>query len=123
MFVLRLSNIDVEGLDIELLMYHIFKVRFRLFSLIPLFITVLQILTSETYCSRSFDLILDCTSFNSSSEIPLQWLKYCAELIPSDIRKRFAVARILNPNTLMQKFMRRLYNISAGMLSWLSCLT
>lgn len=31
-FVLRLSVIDVEGLDIELLMYHIFKVRSRLFS-------------------------------------------------------------------------------------------
>jgi neurofibromin 1 len=75
---------------------------------------VLQILTSETYRSCLFDIILDCTSFNANSEIPLQWLKYCAELIPSDIRNRFMAARILNPNTLMQKFMRRLYNISAG---------
>lgn len=117
MFVLRLSVIDVEGLDIELLMYHIFKVRFCLCFLDSVvYCIVLQILTSETYRSRSFDLILDCTSFNSSSEIPLQWLKYCAELIPSDIRERFCVARILNPNTLMQKFMRRLYNISAGTL-------
>jgi hypothetical protein len=24
---------------------------------------------------------LDCTSFSSSSEVPLQWIKYCAELI------------------------------------------
>ena len=69
---------------------------------------------SETYRSRPFDLILDCTSFTSNSEIPLQWLKYCAELIPVDIRDRFFVARILNPNNLMQKFMRRLYNIFAG---------
>lgn len=64
--------------------------------------------------SRSFDLILDCTSFTYHSEVPLQWLKYCAELIPVDIRKRFVAARILNPNTLMLKYMRRLYNISAG---------
>ena len=31
MFVLQLSVIDVEGLDIELLMCHIFKVGFRLY--------------------------------------------------------------------------------------------
>jgi len=32
-FVLRLSSIDVEGLDIELFMYHIFKVFFSIASL------------------------------------------------------------------------------------------
>lgn len=74
----------------------------------------MQTLTSMTYRSRSFDLILDCTSFTYHSEVPLQWLKYCAELIPVDIRERFVAARILNPNTLMLKYMRRLYNISAG---------
>ena len=73
-------------------------------------------LTSPSCHSCSFDIILDCTSFTSNSEVPLQWLKYCAELIPMNIRTRFEVARILNPNTLTQKFMRRLYNISAGIL-------
>ena len=66
------------------------------------------------YRSRDFDIILDCTSFTSKSEVPLQWLKYCAEVIPSDIRVRFSTTRILNPNTLTQKYLRRLYNISAG---------
>ncbi|KAF8883153.1 hypothetical protein CPB84DRAFT_1817082 [Gymnopilus junonius] len=96
-FVLRLSNIDVEGLDIELFMYHILKT-----------------LSSSRYRQRQFDIVLDCTGFTSISEVPLQWLKYCAELIPLDIRLRFQAARILNPNRLTQKYLRRLYNISAG---------
>ena len=66
------------------------------------------------YRSRDFDIILDCTSFTSKSEVPLQWLKYCAEVIPADIRVRFSTARILNANSLTQKYLRRLYNISAG---------
>ena len=66
------------------------------------------------YRSRDFDIILDCTSFTSKSEIPLQWLKYCAEVIPADIRVRFSTTRILNANILTQKYLRRLYNISAG---------
>lgn len=64
---------------------------------------------------RPFDIILDCTSFTSASEVPLQWLKFCAELIPWDIRTRFDTVRILNANGLMQQYLRRLYNISAGM--------
>ncbi|KAJ3504772.1 hypothetical protein NLJ89_g7765 [Agrocybe chaxingu] len=98
-FVLPLSRVNVEGLDIELLMYHILKVG---------------LILCELYRSRLFDIILDCTSFAANSEVPLQNLKYCAELIPLDIRSRFAATRILNPNTLTQKYLRRLYNISAG---------
>ncbi|KDR84288.1 hypothetical protein GALMADRAFT_87191 [Galerina marginata CBS 339.88] len=96
-FVLRLSRIDVESIDIELFMYHILKT-----------------LTSDLYRTRSFDIVLDCTGFTATSEVPLQWLKYCAELIPKDTRVRFSATRILNPNTLTQKYLRRLYNISAG---------
>jgi len=48
------------------------------------------------------------------SEVPLQWLKYCAELIPYDIRMRFSATHILNPNVLAQKFLRRLYNLTGG---------
>ncbi|KAF9480190.1 hypothetical protein BDN70DRAFT_931958 [Pholiota conissans] len=96
-FVLRLSNVDVEILDIELLLYHILKT-----------------LTSELNLSRSFDIIVDCTSFASASEVPLQWLKFCAELIPYDIRTRFDTVRVLNANGLMQQYLRRLYNVSAG---------
>ena len=71
-------------------------------------------LQSDTYRSCNFDIILECTSFTSKSEVPLQWLKYCTEIIPADIRVRFSTTRILNPNTLAQKYLRRLYNVSAG---------
>ncbi|KAJ6540091.1 hypothetical protein B0H10DRAFT_2170598 [Mycena sp. CBHHK59/15] len=64
-FLLCLSKIDVEALDIELLMFHIFKT-----------------LALPAYQNRSFDVVLDCTAFTGISELPLQWLKFCAELIP-----------------------------------------
>ncbi|KAH6914612.1 hypothetical protein BKA70DRAFT_1180120 [Coprinopsis sp. MPI-PUGE-AT-0042] len=96
-FVFRLAKVDVEDLDIQLLMYHIFK-----------------ILTSEAYAHLQFDIIIDCTSFSPVSEVPLHWLRYCAEVMPSDIRNRFRTAHFLNPNYLAQKYLRRLYNVSAG---------
>ncbi|KAH7916805.1 hypothetical protein BJ138DRAFT_1121610 [Hygrophoropsis aurantiaca] len=96
-FVLRVCRIDVEALDIELLMYHMLKT-----------------LTAPIYHDRLFEIILDCTSFSSTSEIPVHWLKTCSELIPSDVRQRFINAYILNPNSLTQKYLRRMYNISAG---------
>ncbi|KAJ6532260.1 hypothetical protein DFH09DRAFT_1370329 [Mycena vulgaris] len=96
-FLFCLSKIDVEALDIELLMYHIFKT-----------------LALPTYQNRNFDVVLDCTAFTGISELPLQWLKFCAELIPFDIRTRFETTHILNSNTLTQKYMRRLYNFAAG---------
>lgn len=115
-FVLRLSAIDVETLDVELLMYHILKVGIN--PLLGLNTkTFLQVITTTIHTERQFDVILDCTSFSPMSEVPLQWLKYCAELIPLDIRLRFATVHILNPNTLTQKYLRRLYNISAGIHS------
>ncbi|KAF9266130.1 hypothetical protein L218DRAFT_1016740 [Marasmius fiardii PR-910] len=96
-FVLRFNKIDVEALDLELLMYHIFK-----------------ILQSPKYKEPFFEIILDCTDLTALSELPLRWLKYCAELVPSDIRTRFAKAHILNANNTTQKYLRRLYNIFAG---------
>ncbi|KAJ7034157.1 hypothetical protein C8F04DRAFT_582650 [Mycena alexandri] len=96
-FLFCLSKIDVEALDIELLMFHIFKT-----------------LALPMYQSRRFDVVLDCTAFTGISELPLQWLKFCAELIPFDIRSRFGTTHILNSNTLTQKYMRRLYNFAAG---------
>lgn len=39
----------------------------------------------------------------------------CSQLIPSDVCKRFQNSYILNANTLTQQYLRRMYNISAGM--------
>ncbi|KAG1752509.1 uncharacterized protein EDB91DRAFT_1102988 [Suillus paluster] len=96
-FVLRVCQIDVEALDIELLMYHSLKT-----------------LLSPAYENRKFEVVLDCTSFTSTSEIPAQWLTTCSQLIPIDIRSRFQTSYVLNPNSLTQKYLRRMYNISSG---------
>ncbi|KDQ64130.1 hypothetical protein JAAARDRAFT_118551 [Jaapia argillacea MUCL 33604] len=96
-FVLRASKVDVEALDVELLMFHVFKT-----------------LALPAYESRMFEVIVDCTAFTGSSEVPVQWIKYCTEVIPWDVRQRFMTAYILNPNALTQRYLRRLYNISAG---------
>ncbi|KXN84411.1 Neurofibromin, partial [Leucoagaricus sp. SymC.cos] len=96
-FVLRLSKVDVEAIDIELLMYYILKT-----------------LNDSKYSGQSFDVIVDCTGFSSMSELPLQWLRFCAEIVPKDIRERFVTARVLNPNSLAQRYFRRLYNFLAG---------
>ncbi|THH13571.1 hypothetical protein EW146_g6666 [Bondarzewia mesenterica] len=97
-FVFFIPKIDVETLDIELLLYHMFKT-----------------LTLPAYEGRTFDVIYDWTSFSPSSQVPIQWLKHCIDMIPSDIRHRFMTAYILNPNDAAHKYLRRLYNITAGM--------
>ncbi|KAF8270977.1 hypothetical protein EI94DRAFT_1797570 [Lactarius quietus] len=97
-FVFFVSMLDVETLDIELLLYHIFKT-----------------LTSPSVVdARSFEIIFDWTSFSSSSQVPMQWLKYCIEIIPSDFRAKFETAYILSPNAAAVKYLRRLWNITAG---------
>lgn len=44
----------------------------------------------------------------------MQWLKYCIEIIPSDFRAKFETAYILSPNAAAVKYIRRLWNITAG---------
>ncbi|KAJ3719315.1 hypothetical protein C8R42DRAFT_777357 [Lentinula raphanica] len=95
--VFRLSKINVEALDMELFMYHFFK-----------------LLSSAHDQENDIEIIVDCTNFTSMSELPLRWLKLCAEVFPSDLRMRIARIHILNPNSLMQKFLRRVYNVYAG---------
>ncbi len=64
----------------------------------------------------SFDVIIDCTSFSSTSEIPIQWFKFFLELAPSDIINRWSSSYILNPNTFSQKFLRKLYHLFSGLI-------
>ncbi|KAL7282669.1 hypothetical protein ACG7TL_004142 [Trametes sanguinea] len=92
-FVLSVSKIDVEVLDLELLLYYVFKC-----------------VTSPTNEGRDFDIILDYTGFTSASQVPAQWLKFAAETIPLDIWRRFKSVRLLAPNTFALRYLRKLYN-------------
>lgn len=77
-------------------------------------LTKCQTLTAPEHITREFELVYDFTSFTSVSEVPVQWLKYCCEIIPFDVRQRFIGAHILNPNALALRYLRRVYNIFAG---------
>ena len=111
MFVLSVSKIDVEVLDLELLLYYIFKVRLSLvYSLLLILNAINQCATSAMNESRNFDVIFDCTGFNSTSQVPAQWLKFATETIPIDIWRRFKTLRLLTPNSFALRYFRRLYN-------------
>ncbi|KAF9067659.1 hypothetical protein BDP27DRAFT_1225535 [Rhodocollybia butyracea] len=94
--VFHLSKVNVEAMDMDLLMYHFFKM-----------------LGSPRYDECDIELIWDCTNFTSMSELPLRWMKFFTELLPSDLRMRITKSHILNPNGLTQKFLRRVYNVYA----------
>ncbi|KIK64870.1 hypothetical protein GYMLUDRAFT_83217 [Collybiopsis luxurians FD-317 M1] len=95
--VFRASKVNVELLDMELFMYHFFK-----------------IVDSSRYDDCDVAVIIDCTDFTSTLDFPLRWVKLCQELIPADIRIRLTMIHILNLNVPTQKFLRRVYNFCAG---------
>lgn len=64
---------------------------------------------------REFDVIIDCTGFTTTSEIPLLWFKIFLELVPVDLVTRFSRCFILNPNNAAAKFLRKLYHICGGL--------
>ncbi|THH31919.1 hypothetical protein EUX98_g2275 [Antrodiella citrinella] len=96
-FVLSVSKLDVEVLDIELLLCYIFKT-----------------LTTPAMEKRTFEIIFDWTNFTAVSHIPTLWVKRAHEIIPTDIRERFVKARLLTPNDLALKYMRRLSCLASG---------
>ena len=47
---------------------------------------------------RSCDIIVDMTGFASSSQLPVQWLRYVTEVVPLDVRARVRAVHFLNVN-------------------------
>ncbi|KAG8959528.1 Ras GTPase activating protein ira2 [Tulasnella sp. 419] len=95
-FIISLHKLNVETIDLELLAAYIFKTLMK-DPILP------------------FDIIIDCTSFTSSAEVPIQWFKFFIELAPSDLVHRWANAYILNANFYAIKFMRKLYHSFSGL--------
>jgi hypothetical protein len=93
-YALALSRVNVETVELDILIMHIFKT-----------------LASK---SGNFDVVIDCTGFTTSSEIPLLWLKAFLERCPLEFVQGFSRAFILNVNNAAAKFLRKLYHISAG---------
>jgi len=76
-----------------------------------------QLLEAPEYEDLYVELIVDCTDLTPISELPIPWVKAAIELIPADFRSKILRTHFLNPNTLTQKYLRRLYNISSGKVS------
>lgn len=76
------------------------------------FSPLLQTLASN---SHPFDLVVDCTGFTASSEIPLMWFKIFLERVPAEFTRRFSRVFFLNSNNAATKFLRKLYHLSGGM--------
>ncbi|PVG03445.1 hypothetical protein CPB86DRAFT_723065 [Serendipita vermifera] len=94
-FAFPLQRINVETVELDLLITHIFK-------------------TLST-CNTPFEVVVDCTGFTASSEIPLVWLKVFLERCPLEFVEGFSRAFILNANNTAIKFLRKLYHISGGL--------
>ncbi|KAG8732817.1 Ras GTPase activating protein ira2 [Ceratobasidium sp. 423] len=94
-YIFRIAQLNVETVEFQLLLY-------RIFSLIG----------SNT---APFDLILDCTAFSATSEIPTQWINEFVEVTPFDFVERLRTIYIVNPNQLAQKFLRKMYHRFSGM--------
>ncbi|KAG8870177.1 Ras GTPase activating protein ira2 [Serendipita sp. 405] len=101
-YALLLHKINVEAIELDILTLHIFK----------------------TISSRNqtFDVIIDCTGFTSTSEVPLLWLKVFLERCPHDFVQNFSTAFILNSNNAAMKFLRKLFHMSGGIQIAKTCL-
>ncbi|KAJ1309139.1 hypothetical protein OPQ81_004812 [Rhizoctonia solani] len=94
-YIFRIAQLNIETVEFQLLLY-------RIFSLIG-------------SNNAPFDLILDCTAFSATSEIPTQWINKFIEVTPFDFVERLQTIYIVNPNQLAQKFLRKMYYRFSGM--------
>ncbi|KAG9100039.1 Ras GTPase activating protein ira2, partial [Ceratobasidium sp. 370] len=94
-YIFRISQLNVETVEFQLLLYRVFS-----------------LLSSNT---ALFDLILDCTAFSATSEIPTQWINEFVEVTPFDFVERLRTIYIVNPNNTAQKFLRKLYHRFSGL--------
>ncbi|KAG8696350.1 Ras GTPase activating protein ira2 [Ceratobasidium sp. 394] len=94
-YIFRISQLNIETVEFQLLLYRVFS-----------------LLSSNT---ASFDLILDCTAFSATSEIPTQWINEFVEVTPFDFVERLRTIYIVNPNNTAQKFLRKLYHRFSGL--------
>ena len=78
----------ISVMDYDLLAYHIF--------------TILDKITDF------FDLVIDLTDYNQSSELPMTWLKRTVQLCPPGILPCIHTLALYNPNTFARKRIRGL---------------
>jgi hypothetical protein len=73
-----------------------------------------QTIASALDEQRQYHIVVDCTSFSSSSELPFQWIQRFVELLPLDLREHFDGISFLLPNATAINYIRRIDYLSAG---------
>ncbi|KAG0178831.1 Ras GTPase activating protein ira2 [Apophysomyces sp. BC1021] len=92
-FYMICRNVTGENFDYELLTYYMLRVM-------------------EPYLNAPFELLFDVTRFNAASEIPLQFF----QLLFSEMNDCLAAFHLYNPNTHMQRHIKRLPRIITNKL-------
>lgn len=77
-------------------------------------IALIQTLVEFSAIEQTYDIIVDCTAFSTSSELPLPWIKYLIDMIPSDLAVQFRLAYIVNSNGAAQVYLRKVLHALAS---------
>lgn len=106
LFCYKIAEVDVETVDFELILSHVFNVSNQLHRH-AVVLTSSQVLSDV---NTSFEIVIDCTAFSTKAILPLRWTKYSLELIPYDIRTKLQTLYVLNNNMEGLKYMKRVLN-------------
>lgn len=74
---------------------------------------LLQLISLNTrkYCK----VLLDCSKFSSTSDLPVPWITEFFDVIPFDLLSQLIAVEILNPNRMAQGFLRKAKHLFMGM--------
>lgn len=64
--------------------------------------------------SRYFKILLDCSKFSSTCDIPVPWITEFFDVIPFDQLSQLVALEILNPNRMAQGFLRKARHLFMG---------
>ncbi|KAL0094889.1 hypothetical protein F4703DRAFT_1902562 [Phycomyces blakesleeanus] len=84
-------HVVADSIDFELMVYHILQ-------------------TLDRSANKSFELVIDMTQFNQTNEIPNQWVSQLLQVLPSGVSDRIENIIIMNPNSHLRKYMKKLLN-------------
>ncbi|KAI8053543.1 hypothetical protein BDF21DRAFT_441145 [Thamnidium elegans] len=88
-FYMISRSIDADAMDFELLVYYMLRVM-------------------EPHLNNPFELLFDTTGFCSTRAIPIHWLTQFFQLVFSEMNDYLVSLHLYNPNTYLQKYIRKL---------------
>lgn len=62
----------------------------------------------EPYLNNPFELLFDTTEFNSSRSLPAHWISQFFQLVFNEMNDYLVSLHLYNPNTYLQRYIRKL---------------